>query len=86
MQAAHANEAYAQGYAHGSILKLAMRRGGEMPEPVQAMHAQYLAQIKVTRPNESERAYVGGFRDAVSDNLPRPPLDLAETMPRLRVV
>ncbi|GEM_PF-2621052 len=85
MEPADANAAYAEGYAHGSILKLAMRQGGQMSERVRAIHARYLAQIQVTQPSEAERAYIGGFRDAVSDNLPCPPLDLSEAMPQRRV-
>jgi hypothetical protein len=67
------NAAYAEGYAHGSILLLAMRQGRAMTERVRAIHARYLAQVEVPGPTETESAYVGGFRDAVSDNLPCPP-------------
>lgn len=73
MEPAVINAAYAEGYAHGSILLLAMRQGGDMPERVRTIHARYLAQVQVSEPTETESAYVGGFRDAVSDNLPCPP-------------
>src|SRR5690349_12093318 len=85
MESAETNAAYAEGYAHGSILLLAMRQGGDMPERVRAIHARYLAQTQVAEPSEAERAYAGGFRDAVSDNLPCPPHELAEVLPRQRV-
>jgi len=62
-----------------------MRQGGDMPERVRVIHARYLAQIQVAVPSEAERAYVGGFRDAVSDNLPCPPHDMIEAIPRRRV-
>ena len=71
------NAAYAQGYAHGSILLLAMRQGGEMPDRVRTIHDRYLDQVRATEPTERESAYVGGFRDAVSDNLPCPPQQMA---------
>ena len=73
MEPAEINAAYAEGYAHGSILLLAMRQGGDMTERVRTIHARYLAQVQVIEPTETESAYVGGFRDAVSDNLPCPP-------------
>lgn len=73
MEPADINAAYAEGYAHGSILLLAMRQGGDMTERVRTIHARYLAQVQVSEPTETESAYVGGFRDAVSDNLPCPP-------------
>ena len=85
MESVETNAAYAEGYAHGSILLLAMRQGGDMPERVRAIHARYLAQVQVAVPSEAERAYAGGFRDAVSDNLPCPPHALAEAPPRQRV-
>lgn len=85
MEPIEANAAYAEGYAHGSILLLAMRQGGQMAERVRTIHARYLAQIQVTEPTEAERAYVGGFRDAVSDNLPCPPNEIAVMPPRRRV-
>ena len=73
MEPADINAAYAEGYAHGSILLLAMRQGADMTKRVRAIHARYLAQVQVSEPTETEGAYVGGFRDAVSDNLPCPP-------------
>ena len=79
------NAAYAEGYAHGSILLLAMQQGGDMPDRVRSVHARYLAQVQVMKPSEAERAYVAGFRDAVSDNLPCPPHPVEERMPRQRV-
>jgi hypothetical protein len=85
MEPTDTNAAYAEGYAHGSILLLAMRQGGDMPDPVRAIHARYLAQAQMTDPTEAERAYIAGFRDAVSDNLPCPPHPAAESMPRRRV-
>ena len=85
MQPTVTNAAYAEGYAHGTILLLATRQGGQMPERMQSIHARYLAQSRATEPTETERAYVGGFRDAVSDNLPCPPHDLSEAVPCRRV-
>ena len=85
MEPAETNAAYAEGFAHGSILLLAMRRGGTMPEPVRTIHARYLAQVQVSHPTEVERAYVAGFRDAVSDNLPCPPHPAPESTPHQRV-
>ena len=80
------NAAYAQGYAHGSILLLAMRQGGDMPDRVRTIHARYLEQVRSTEPTEKESAYVGGFRDAVSDNLPCPPQQMASQVLPLRHV
>lgn len=71
------NAAYAQGYAHGSILLLAMRQGGDMSDRVRTIHDRYLEQVRAREPTERESAYVGGFRDAVSDNLPCPPQQMA---------
>lgn len=85
MEPADTNAAYAEGFAHGSILLLAMRRGGNTPEPVRTIHARYLAQVQVAHPTEAERAYVAGFRDAVSDNLPCPPHPASERAPHQRV-
>ena len=85
MEPAETNAAYAEGYAHGSILLLAMRQGGDMPDRVRSIHARYLAQAQLTEPSEAERAYIAGFRDAVSDNLPCPPHPILETMPHQRV-
>ncbi|HEV3177081.1 MAG TPA: hypothetical protein VGZ72_13895 [Stellaceae bacterium] len=79
------NAAYAEGYAHGSILLLAMRQGGIMPDRVRAIHARYLAQAQIPDPADCGRAYVAGFRDAVSDNLPCPPHDIPEILPRRQV-
>jgi hypothetical protein len=45
MEPAGINAAYAEGYAHGSILLLAMRQGREMTERVRTMHARYLARV-----------------------------------------
>jgi hypothetical protein len=73
MDTAGPTAAYAEGYAHGSILLLAMRQGGDMQEPVRRIHARYLAHVQLTQPSAVEVAYVAGFRDAVSDNLPCPP-------------
>ncbi|MGH7126709.1 MAG: hypothetical protein ACREFI_20185 [Stellaceae bacterium] len=73
MEPAAINAAYAEGFAHGSILLLAVRQGRDMTERVRTLHARYLAQVQVSEPTEIESAYVGGFRDAVSDNLPCPP-------------
>ncbi len=73
MEPSPRNAAYAEGYAHGSILLLAMRQGREMTDRVRTIHARYLTQVQVSEPTETESAYVGGFRDAVSDNLPCPP-------------
>jgi hypothetical protein len=85
MEPGEINAAYAEGYAHGSILLLAMRQGGDMAEGLQTIHARYLANIKAAEPTEAERAYVAGFRHAVSDNLPCPPQPPAETTGRQRV-
>ena len=85
MEPADTNAAYAEGYAHGSILLLAMRQGGDMPDRVRSIHARYLAQAQLTEPSGAERAYIAGFRDAVSDNLPCPPHPIPETMPHQRV-
>jgi len=85
MEPAETNAAYAEGYAHGSILLVATRQGGDMPECVRAIHARYLAQSQLAEPSGAERAYADGFRDAVSDNLPRPPHELAQALPRRRV-
>lgn len=85
MEPAETNAAYAEGYAHGSILLLAMRQGGDVEDRVRSIHARYLAQVQVMEPTEAERAYVAGFRDAVSDNLPCPPHPIGETPPRRRV-
>src|SRR5262249_30347078 len=73
MEPTDINAAYAEGYAHGSILLLAMRQGAAMTERVRTIHARYLAQVEVSEPTDTESAYVDGFRDAVSDNLPCPP-------------
>jgi hypothetical protein len=85
MEPTATNAAYAEGYAHGSILLLAMRQGGHMSERVQSIHARYLTQMQATEPTDADRAYDGGFRDAVSDNLPCPPQDLSEALPCRRV-
>ncbi|HKX10000.1 MAG TPA: hypothetical protein VJN67_17505 [Stellaceae bacterium] len=79
------NAAYAEGYAHGSILLLAMRQGGDMPDRVRTIHDRYLEQVRATEPTENGSAYVGGFRDAVSDNLPCPPQLTAEALPQRHV-
>jgi hypothetical protein len=56
-----------------------------MPDRVRAIHARYLAQAQIADPTECGRAYVSGFRDAVSDNLPCPPHDISEILPRRQV-
>lgn len=85
MGAKNINAAYAQGYAHGSILLLAMRQGGDMPDRVRAIHDRYLEQVRATEATEEGSAYVGGFRDAVSDNLPCPPPLRGEALPQRHV-
>jgi hypothetical protein len=79
------NAAYAEGYAHGSILLLAMRQGRDMTERVRAIHARYLRQVQATGPTVTESAYVEGFRHAVSDNLPCPPQFTPEPPSQRRV-
>jgi len=85
MEPVETNAAYAEGYAHGSILLLAMRQGGQMAERVRATHVRYLTRIQVSEPTGVERAYVGGFRDAVSDNLPCPPHEIPVAPPQRRI-
>ena len=85
MEPAEINAAYAEGYAHGGILLLAMRQGASSPDRVASIHARYVAETQVENPTEAERAYVAGFRDAVSDNLPCPPQPISDTIPHRRV-
>lgn len=75
---------YAEGYAHGSILLVAIRQGGDLAAPVQRLHADYLRMAGLAAPTSIEHAYVAGFRDAVSGNLPCPLQDI-ETPARRRV-